>query len=711
MAEPPELEGKRLAQRRNLRELVIETFGHQHPVDSAALDASHKTLEVCVRSYKSSRKDHHDIEKIHLPAAMKALSKSTALLRRCKQVRLRERLEEQIRLSISKIIHLEWLLIETQKEQKEHYRSYIFLSEVHAKLLCREICDQIQNKLQRELRDLIYQHVVGRNTVELAPAWSPPVHRVALFRHRSPSNPDVSSLLADCPTIWLEDEVAASQHVFSFAFVGYDFLRELAETWYRTATVITGDVLLLVYFSSLDPWGMCLDVRNFLRKVTIRMPESSVRTRAVQVQQYRHHRRNLFRVETVLGRDTEALITQLAPLTSFNSPTKFLLHVVPQSDFTRAMAFRMTPVEVGMGRSKRKKKAPPPLDVARMERQLTALSGEWRNLCRKLKSLLNKKKAIDREGQEFHSACDELKEFFTEMYSLETFEPWDTDLVAFYVSRLKTLRRKIGEYVSHRQALESRIRRTSEAYRKATCQGIYERIRTSLPRELRDMIYDYILGEPRVAVDHHQNDCRCLSCQDPYAAGPNAAKVIDQTALPAAHLRDPDHVGFLSKELGETWYRKSVFVFDTCGSLSAFVGSDIWNSRLNPRMFIKHIEIHIKLEDFRRAVATNALKEYASNLERSLDVLWNIDQGATIDVVSAVPSHDRFMSLQPLSHPTVKQILWSFVGVIDTLRQQQTGTKRRTRVYVNREKYSWTVINHLTKRGLKGVGFEKAYNK
>ncbi|KAH7070051.1 hypothetical protein FB567DRAFT_598598 [Paraphoma chrysanthemicola] len=345
MTEPPDLETLRLAHRRHLRGLVIQTFDHQHPVKDSEPEASRKLLERIVSLHKACRMARLEIESVDLPNVKIALRQGTAQLRRCRKPRSRVHQESRLRLTVSSLICVEWDLYQAQKAQEDSYDKYLRISESYAQLSCRQVCERMQLKLPLELRDMIYKHMVGSGSVVLAPSSSCQLNRATLSRHydldlRSPP-PRV-----EYPGVWLDRQTAASQHIFNFSFVGFDTLSELVEHWYRATTFITSDFSLLEEFLSADPWFLCIHTPQLLRRVVIQISESAVRTLANKVHTSRRNGQDHVYVDIVPGRDNMALVSQLAHLNVFKPHTKAVLHIVPGPDYTRFNTFGLLPVDV-----------------------------------------------------------------------------------------------------------------------------------------------------------------------------------------------------------------------------------------------------------------------------------------------------------------------------------------------------------------------------
>jgi hypothetical protein len=206
---------------------------------------------------------------------------------------------------------------------------YVQNSNEYAKLACRYICEKMQSKLPWELRDIIYKHILGGRSVILAPSTSPQAHCTALPRLPQFTNSHIHPVLAKIPAFWFESKTADMRHVFDYEFASYDTLFELVQTWYRESTLITHDAKLLPPSLAADPWFLDLDIIKLVRNVVLRIPESAVRTTAMELAFFRQNRRDWVRLATVTGRDNRALSVQLAHLNIFGPLTKLVLHIVP----------------------------------------------------------------------------------------------------------------------------------------------------------------------------------------------------------------------------------------------------------------------------------------------------------------------------------------------------------------------------------------------
>tara|TARA_R110002003_G_scaffold79_5_gene7036 strand:+ start:154 stop:1257 length:1104 start_codon:yes stop_codon:yes gene_type:complete len=288
----------------------------------------------------------HRTEQIDLPCTKVTLRQAVARLSRCRKPRTRTRHEKAICIEVHNLIREEWILLQGQQMQQGCRKRYVQNSNEYAKLACRHICEKMQRKLPRELRDIIYKHILGGRSVILAPSSSLQEGRTALPRLPQLTDPHIHCVLSKVPAFWFESETADTHHVFDYRFASYDTVYELAQAWYRETTFITHDAKLLRPFLAADTWLLNLDIAKLVRNVVLRIPESAVRTTAIEFQLFRQNRRDWLRITTVPGRDNRALGVQLAHLNIFGPLTKLVLHIVPGPDYTRDGDIHFVPVEV-----------------------------------------------------------------------------------------------------------------------------------------------------------------------------------------------------------------------------------------------------------------------------------------------------------------------------------------------------------------------------
>jgi hypothetical protein len=111
--------------------------------------------------------------------------------------------------------------------------------ESYAMSSCQEICEGMQKKLPRELRDKIYECIIGTDITQQVRARSPP------------------SL-----------QGARDSHACDVKYTGSTFKTELVETWYRLVCFQVHSRDDIERFIRRDMWGLGLHPRQHIQKVT-----------------------------------------------------------------------------------------------------------------------------------------------------------------------------------------------------------------------------------------------------------------------------------------------------------------------------------------------------------------------------------------------------------------------------------------------------------
>lgn len=133
---------------------------------------------------------------------------------------------------------------------------------------------------------------------------------------------------------------------------------------------------------------------------------------------------------------------------------------------------------------------------------------------------------------------------------------------------------------------ERNIRRAIQPFAKTSCLSLCESICNNLPREIRDMIYEYL-------YDH-----------DTIYVGP---EYFTKTTQPCqlslkAHYWDNEYVGRdMQREIVESWYRTTLFYFyDKAANVKVtqqFLVTDKWGLGIEPRHFFCHARIELCMDN------------------------------------------------------------------------------------------------------------------
>jgi hypothetical protein len=135
-----------------------------------------------------------------------------------------------------------------------HLVSYL---EDHLAPQCLAICEMMQEKLPREIRDQIYEYTIGIRRSRMDKRRD---YEGVLGKQKPWSKSD--------PCIgWIRDlEKVGVLHICNIDFVGIDTLREIAETYYRTVTIFFDDYrvdeMVAPSLFGNDLWGFGMEVAN-----------------------------------------------------------------------------------------------------------------------------------------------------------------------------------------------------------------------------------------------------------------------------------------------------------------------------------------------------------------------------------------------------------------------------------------------------------------
>jgi hypothetical protein len=171
----------------------------------------------------------------------------------------------------------QWESVSEASKRKERYM------EEYAKASCLSLCENMCIALPRELRDMVYEYLIGDTTVF--------VDRAARHASRSPivswpfsSMPYTYSKISHgrlCTTTSsFQDSplhpTSSIVHCWNYEFVGHDMLKEMPHTWYRTTTFIFLDPSVFRSFFECDLWKCGLDPRELVQSVNVSWSKSAL---------------------------------------------------------------------------------------------------------------------------------------------------------------------------------------------------------------------------------------------------------------------------------------------------------------------------------------------------------------------------------------------------------------------------------------------------
>jgi len=135
---------------------------------------------------------------------------------------------------------------------------------------------------------------------------------------------------------------------------------------------------------------------------------------------------------------------------------------------------------------------------------------------------------------------------------------------------------------------------TQRRYAAAQCLSICTATYDKLPREVRDMVYIYIIGESTIEIDQELLEFAIFPEEHTERATTprfpeRLLKYIDSAGV---HLWDAKYSGmFFSSELIETWYRHTTFSFKHCQLVPEFLNNSRFGYGVAPREWVRNIKI------------------------------------------------------------------------------------------------------------------------
>lgn len=236
-------------------------------------------------------------------------------------------------------IKLEHILLTSRKNQMELKNLYKKKSRLYSDHTSRYLCQQIHDKLPREIRDMIYGYMAGIHTVLVASSTPKPFGRRCLPQMFLTDTPSAT------PTYWFESQSLGTMRYFLPNVLGGIICQELVEVWYRNTTFIFEDSSLVIAFLCKNPWLFPIEPKAFVRHVRFLIPEGLLRPIAYKAQMRRENRRQYILVSAEVGIDTAKAAQPIAYIDFLHPQAKVQLHVVPGIDFNREDQLRLEPVQ------------------------------------------------------------------------------------------------------------------------------------------------------------------------------------------------------------------------------------------------------------------------------------------------------------------------------------------------------------------------------
>ncbi|PSN74908.1 hypothetical protein BS50DRAFT_628164 [Corynespora cassiicola Philippines] len=152
---------------------------------------------------------------------------------------------------------------------------------VYAALSCHILCQKVESAFPREIRDLIYEAIIARNSlsIEVGPhtTWPPAL----LLRTLPPSQQQDPPGVMSGP---YHHHHRGYTHCWDPDFVPLSMMRELAESWYRRATFSLTDGATVAHLLRTEGMRFALDPGALIRHVRIRIRRSEMVPRSEEAE-------------------------------------------------------------------------------------------------------------------------------------------------------------------------------------------------------------------------------------------------------------------------------------------------------------------------------------------------------------------------------------------------------------------------------------------
>ncbi|KAF1850366.1 uncharacterized protein K460DRAFT_390885 [Cucurbitaria berberidis CBS 394.84] len=210
----------------------------------------------------------------------------------------------------------------------------------------------------------------------------------------------------------------------------------------------------------------------------------------------------------------------------------------------------------------------------------------------------------------------------------------------YIAQNLQRLVQSLSNYIQSASSLQDEISKYIELYAAPKCRELCDLMYDKLPRELREMVYKYILRGPKKLFDAHV--LSPSSWPLPTVSGFNYPTPNDSSSL--SFHRDNvtfSHVFYdafagphIRPEIIESWYRAKTFTFTDCEVIASFLERDYWGCNVDLRSCVKNIEIVKTVWDQEQMAGLD--ETFALVVEtqfaaiKGLDILFNLSEGAKI---------------------------------------------------------------------------------
>jgi len=258
-------------------------------------------------------------------------------------------MEQNVHRLVTMCIEAEATLYRSVKKRKDALQRYMANAVAYAKSECRDLCKKMYNRLPRELRDMVYSHILKNNVIWVGQPQlktSTEARFAAQRAHRFMGLND-PSVEPEPTKLYIDPTRHVHRHIFDMEFVTYPILLELDESWYGETTFYLDDPSHIPNFLARSPLSSELDVSDLVRKIRIILPENVVRKNGYEIKRHRRNHRNYVRIITTSDRcDNYPPLLASFLASNLKPSTAITFHIVPTIDVDRHSQVTLRRIEV-----------------------------------------------------------------------------------------------------------------------------------------------------------------------------------------------------------------------------------------------------------------------------------------------------------------------------------------------------------------------------
>lgn len=198
-------------------------------------------------------------------------------------------------------------------------------------------------------------------------------------------------------------------------------------------------------------------------------------------------------------------------------------------------------------------------------------------------------------------------------------------------ARVEALRQELAVLESVLASITPNTRDAIEQLAKAECLKLSNRIMSKLPREVRDMVYQYISTRDSESIEREHFRATLDPLTRLYSYDFERWK---KQHFPE-HYWDPEYVSKpMYDELVENYYRTSTFVFnDDAGVMKRFLTTDEMRLSLLPRDLVAKVEIKLSAVSYDRGsfrAYMFGVPKSPEHMREALGGLYELKAGARV---------------------------------------------------------------------------------